>query len=272
VPGSSLLETILEPDSLSVRFQPILELGEDDVGLFALECLVGGPSATNLEPPDILLEYARRKRAESLVDRASLAAAFRAAVAIPNHVDLCVRVHATTLCHDPEFLNFLGDMATTRGIRLARLIVVVVEKAAPSEVIGFQETLDALRHIGVRIALDDVGAGGSDCRMIVECRADYFKLDRQFVRGCDADPYRRAVLESVSHLARRLGARVVAEGVEAAADVEAVARLGVDLAQGDYLCPALPASELTRTSLLDESHAAGGGPGISLGQAREVRP
>jgi EAL domain-containing protein (putative c-di-GMP-specific phosphodiesterase class I) len=272
VSSSSLLDTILEPDGLSVRFQPILELREDDAGLFALECLVGGPSATNLEPPDILLEYARRKRAESFVDRASLAAALRGAVAIPSDADLYVKVHATTLCHDPEFLNFLGDTATARGIRLARLIVGVVENAARSEVVGFQETLDALRHIGVRIALDDVGLGGSDCRMIVECRADYFKVDRHFVRGCDADPHRRAVLDSVSHLARRLGARVVAEGVEAAADLEAVARLGVDLVQGDYLCPALPAQELTRTSLLGESDAPAGGWGISVGRARELRP
>ena len=108
---SLLLETILKPHSLAVRFLPILEVEGNNARLHALQCLVRGPRGTNLESPEILSDYARRKREESLVDRAGLTAVLREAVGIPPHVDLSVSVHAATLCRDHEFLNFLGDMA-----------------------------------------------------------------------------------------------------------------------------------------------------------------
>src|ERR1051325_4047429 len=66
----SLLDVILEPDALTVLFQPILEYRAGQWHLHALECLVRGPKGTNLEPANVLFEYARRKHAEGLVDRA----------------------------------------------------------------------------------------------------------------------------------------------------------------------------------------------------------
>ena len=123
-------------------------------------------------------------------------------------------------------------------------MIEIVEHAPPWDVTGFRNGLEGLRDIGARIALDDIGMGHANYRMILECRPDYFKIDRYFVAGSHGDFHRRAVLASVAELARPFGARVVAEGVEAPADLETVRGLGIDLAQGFLFGPALPASAL----------------------------
>jgi EAL domain-containing protein (putative c-di-GMP-specific phosphodiesterase class I) len=96
----------------------------------------------------------------------------------------------------------------------------------------------------VGIALDDVGFGHSNYALMLDVRPDYFKLDRRLVHGCHADPYRRAVIESVEALAAKVKARVIAEGVEVAPEVDALREMGISLAQGFLLSPALTAFAL----------------------------
>ena len=126
----------------------------------------------------------------------------------------------------------------------------IVEHAPEWAGPGLAEALDALRHIGVRIALDDVGLGQSNFRMILDCRPDVFKIDSYFVKGCHADFYRQAVLESVAMLASRFGSRVVAEGVECREDVDTLARLGITFFQGHFFSPALASPQLADSGLL----------------------
>src|SRR5262249_2233550 len=70
------------------------------------ECLMRGPSDTNIEPADILFEYARRKRAESAVDRACIAVALKAAQQLDTVPRFFLNVHASTLGRDADFVRF----------------------------------------------------------------------------------------------------------------------------------------------------------------------
>jgi EAL domain-containing protein (putative c-di-GMP-specific phosphodiesterase class I) len=95
------------------------------------------------------------------------------------------------------------------------------------------------------LAIDDLGIGSSNLRLMVECRPDYVKVDRYFVSGAGADSRKRAVLSAViGPLGAELGARIVAEGVETAAELDLVRSLGVGLVQGHLFCAALPAERL----------------------------
>ena len=248
--GRSLLDQILEPGGLSVLFQPILDVSQTDVSVHSLEGLVRGPKGTTVERADILFEYVRNKGEEPAVDRACLASILGAAPALGVDVRLSVNVHASTLGRDPEFGEVLAALAASQSIALSRLIVEIVEHAPAFDVPSFQSALDRLRRLGVKIALDDVGLGQSNFGMILECRPDYFKIDRHFVRNSDSDVHRQAVLECVSQLARRFGARVVAEGVESKAQLEAVRAAGIDLIQGHLFFPALPVSKLVEHDVL----------------------
>jgi EAL domain-containing protein (putative c-di-GMP-specific phosphodiesterase class I) len=132
---------------------------------------------------------------------------------------------------------YLGDEAEKWDIPLSRLTVEIVEHAPLWSGPAFREALSALRDIGIGVALDDIGLGQSNYRMMIDCKPDYFKVDGYLVRGCRSDFYRMAVLESVASLARRFGARVVAEGVEEEDDLIALGAIGVDLFQGHVLYP-----------------------------------
>lgn len=240
----SLLDSVLEPGGLSVLFQPIVEVNGGAPRVHALEALVRGPQGTNLESADVLFEYVRRKHEEMLVDRACVEAIFAAARELPDGLGLSLNVHASTLSRDLEFLPFLGDAADRRGLELARLTVEIVEHAPPWDGPSFLSALAGLRQIGVEIALDDVGLGQSNYRMILDSKPDYFKIDRYFVHGAHADFHRQAVLESVYRLARTFGARVVAEGVEEPSDLLALKALGIGLVQGNLFSPPRPLAEL----------------------------
>jgi EAL domain-containing protein (putative c-di-GMP-specific phosphodiesterase class I) len=245
-----LLDAILGPGGLRVYFQPIIELRGEERRVHGFECLARGPKGTNLESADVLFDYVRRKREESLVDRACVRTAFEEARHAPGSTQLSINVHASTLGRDHEFLVFLGDVADCSAISLRDVTVEIVEHAPPWDGHSFLGALDGLRRIGVRIGLDDVGLGQSNFRMILDCRPDYFKVDRYFALGCAKDPYRQAVLESIHELARKFGGRVVVEGVEDAHDLAAISGIGIELVQGHLFAAAAPLSKLLETGFV----------------------
>jgi len=243
-----LLDRILEPGSLSVRFQPVIDVTGGETRPHYLEALIRGPKGTSAETPAILFEYARKKSKESIVDRACVRAILDEARALPAESVVGVNIHASTLAMDGRFVSFLADRLEESALPPARLVVEIVEHAPPWDVRGFQAALEGLRRLGARIALDDVGLGHSNYMMILECRPDYLKVDRHFVDGCHRDFHRRAVLSSVAQLARPFGARVVGEGVETAADLATLKELGITLCQGYLLARPVGVGRFTGTT------------------------
>ena len=239
-----LLDRILERGSLSVQFQPVVDVRAAAPQPHYLEALIRGPRGTSVEAPSILFEYVRRKNKEAVVDRACVEVILDAAVALPADLNIGINVHASSLAMDPAFVGFLGAALAERAISPRRLVVEIVEHAPPWDVIAFRAALASLRGLGARIALDDVGLGHSNYMMICECRPDYLKVDRYFVDGCHADFHRRAVLASVAQLARPFGARVVAEGVEDPADLAVLRRLDITLVQGFLFGRPAPAAQM----------------------------
>jgi len=244
-----LLDRLLEPDALSVAFQPIFQCRGSSRTLHALECLIRGPKGTNMEDPDVLLEYVRRKREESLFDRVCISTALAESQGLPGTPRLCLNVHASTLGRDRDFVAFLSGTAEQNSVCVKRLTVEIVEHAPPWDGPSFQRAIDELRQLGIKVALDDIGLGQSNYKMILDARPDYFKLDRYFVKGASTDFHRRAVLESVAQLAVRFGGRVVAEGVEDTADLDAVLAQGIDLIQGFLFSRALSCANLVATEI-----------------------
>jgi EAL domain-containing protein (putative c-di-GMP-specific phosphodiesterase class I) len=241
VSQSTLLDLLLEPGSLRADFQPVLNLGAPGSPIHYLEGLVRGPKGTNLERPDILFGYARRKRAEAAVDRAALQTVLRTAASTLTG-SVGVNVHAATLASDLDFLTFLGDVLEETQIAPEQLVLELVEHGQPWEWSALRLNLEGLRDIGVRVALDDFGTGQANYLMLLECRPDYLKIERHFVHGCHSDDRRQAFLESMSSLAGRIGARVVAEGVEDPADLAYVRATGLTYAQGYLLGRPSPVS------------------------------
>jgi EAL domain-containing protein (putative c-di-GMP-specific phosphodiesterase class I) len=261
-----LLDRILEPGSLSVRLQPVLEVHAGRLRPHYFEALIRGPQGTSAESPAILFEYARNKSQESAVDRACVEAILDDARVLQADDLLGINVHASTLAMDAGFVEFLAVRLEAHGISPLRVVIEVVEHAPPWNVEGLRTGIAALRALGTRIALDDVGLGHSNYFMVLECRPDYLKIDRHFVHGCHRDFHRRAVLASVAQLARPFGARVVAEGVEEAADLAALRGLGINLIQGYLLARPVPVADIVAPAWREQ--AIGAGRRLPLSKAR----
>jgi EAL domain-containing protein (putative c-di-GMP-specific phosphodiesterase class I) len=261
VPADALLlDTILEPGRLRVVFQPIFEVSASRPRLFALECLVRGPRGTNAERPAVLFDYVRRKHAESLVDRACVAAALAEARKLPGLPRLSVNVHAATLERDPGFRAYLLERAREARIEPRRLVVEIVEHSPPLDGPSFRRALTELREAGIAIALDDVGLGQSNYKMILDVRPEIYKLDRYLVSGAWSDPYRQVILDSLARMVRRLEARAVAEGVEDQHELGAVEAAGIDLVQGFFFARPVSRPEILAAGYLDGLDPAPGSP------------
>jgi Amt family ammonium transporter len=87
----------------------------------------------------------------------------------------------------------------------------------------------------VRFALDDFGSGLSSFSYLKTLPVDYLKIDGQFVENVVRDPIDRSMVEAICQVARAMGLKTVAERVESAEALEALARLGVDYAQGFFI-------------------------------------
>jgi EAL domain-containing protein (putative c-di-GMP-specific phosphodiesterase class I) len=105
--------------------------------------------------------------------------------------------------------------------------------------------LAALREIGVLTALDDFGAGHASLGHLKQLRVDELKIDRSFVLGLLDDDRDAAIVQTSVDLGRRLGLRVVAEGVESSEVWDKLAEWACDQAQGHFLGRPMPADALS---------------------------
>lgn len=241
---TALLDDLLRPGGLIARFQPIFDLSSPAARVFAYEGLSRGRPGSPLEDAEALFAHGRDRREECLVDRACVANLLRAAAALPARASVALNVHAATLARDRGFTSFLLACASRQDIAAAQLVLEIVEHAPAWDAPGLSAALASLRMAGVRIALDDVGTGQANYRLMLETRPDLLKIDRYFVHGAHADRARRAVLRSIADLGHVLEARTIAEGLEDPRDLAPLLDLGIHLVQGYLLGRPAPASEL----------------------------
>ncbi len=243
--SKSLMARVVESGAMTALFQPIVDLRTASPVLHSLEGLSRGPRGSNLEAPDILFEFARRKHQEAQLDRAAISAILGEMRRLPEEIHVHVNAHASTIGRDPGFGEFLRKASWSYGIAMDRLTLEIVEHSTAPEEGPFLEALAGIRRTGAAIALDDVGAGTSNFRMILLTRPSMLKADRSLVDGIATDPYQQATLRAIRLLADQVGASVVAEGIENEEDLAMLRRLGVEFGQGYLFSRPLPAEQLS---------------------------
>ncbi|MDX6216840.1 MAG: diguanylate cyclase, partial [Frankiales bacterium] len=130
------------------------------------------------------------------------------------------------------------------GVPAGSLQLEVTEGSLFSDSARARLTMRRLDALGVSLSLDDFGTGWSSLMQLRQLPVSEIKVDRSFVGRMVQDPRDHAIVCSVIDLARGLGMRVVAEGVEDHATWQRLSAMGCDRAQGWWLSRALPASEL----------------------------
>jgi EAL domain-containing protein (putative c-di-GMP-specific phosphodiesterase class I) len=120
----------------------------------------------------------------------------------------------------------------------------VLELSEQDKVDDYKAVRGALEALGpgVRLAVDDAGAGEANLAHIVELRADFVKLDAGLVRGIDTDVVRRALIVGLQHFADQSGCMLIAEGIETDAELRTLRDLKVSFGQGYLLGRPAPAA------------------------------
>ena len=121
------------------------------------------------------------------------------------------------------------------GLDPTSLVVELTERHPVEDYGALGDLLDPWRGLGLRLAVDDTGAGYAGLQHVLMCAPDLLKLDMALVRGVDVDPVRRALLGAVLLFASETGVDVVAEGVETEGERRALVDLGVPYLQGYLL-------------------------------------
>jgi diguanylate cyclase (GGDEF)-like protein/PAS domain S-box-containing protein len=146
----------------------------------------------------------------------------------------------------PDFAERLLREISRDGLDPRNFIVELTESAWTIDALGTLGAIESLRNAGVRLAIDDFGAGYSSLARLRQLHFDGLKVDRELLRDVPTDPTAVAVMRAVLDLARACGATTVVEGVETEHQRKFLIAHGVQLAQGFHLARPQPLAEATR--------------------------
>jgi diguanylate cyclase (GGDEF)-like protein len=154
-----------------------------------------------------------------------------------------VNVSARSLL-DPTLPAQIADLLRRHRMPAEQLVLEITESVAVSDSGIVDEVLANLREMRVQLSVDDFGTGFSSLSFVTRVSIDELKVDRSFVDDMIDSTAAHAVVQGAVELGRRLGARVVAEGVETTAQRSALIDLGCQVAQGYHFCRPLPADKI----------------------------
>jgi diguanylate cyclase (GGDEF)-like protein/PAS domain S-box-containing protein len=164
----------------------------------------------------------------------------------PGHeLDVSINLSARNL-HDRELPDHLQALLQDCGGNPDRLELEITESAIMADPIRALEAIKRLRAMGLRFAIDDFGIGYSSLANLKKLPVTTIKIDKSFVINMSRDENDAVIVRSTIDLARNLGLKVVAEGVENKETYNRLVEWGCDAAQGYYMCRPISADEFTR--------------------------
>ncbi len=232
----SPLAGLLEARALETWFQPVVDAETE--AIVGHECLVRAhhPDDGRLIPPGELIGWAREENLLFMFDRVCREihiARAAASGAGPDHLFLINFL--PSVIYEPEFcLRTTVSAIEGTGLRPEQIVFEVVETEAIEDHDHLRDILCYYRKNGFGVALDDLGAGYSGLSLMADLDPDLIKIDRGVVARADRSEGHAEVCRAIVGLARSRGRRVLAEGIETAAQRDFMRSLGVDMMQGYF--------------------------------------
>jgi predicted signal transduction protein with EAL and GGDEF domain len=242
------LRDALRMEALEVHYQPVLELATGRV--IGLEALTRWHHPVRgWVPPTVFVSLAEECGLIGAFDQWVLnracrdGAELRATGLLPPDALLSVNISACNVS-DLRLVDIVREVAARTGFPLESLELEVTETAILTEVPTIRAVLEGIRDLGVGIALDDFGTGYSSLTFVRQLPVTTIKIDRSFIRNVTDQSDDRAICASVIDLARAVGLRTIAEGVESLEQLSMLHGLGCDAGQGYLWNSALPLDDL----------------------------
>ena len=229
------LRQAVAADALALVFQPLVEAGSKRIA--GCEALLRWPHAQRgMVGPDQFIPLAEQSGLIVPVGEWVLRTACRTAAGWDPAVRVSVNLSPVQFRHRGLVDAVAGALAEA-GLAPERLELEITESAMLSDTATTLAALDALRAMGIRIAMDDFGAGYSSLAYLRRFRFDRIKIDRGFIRDLAQQPDAVAIVRAIVGVGRDLGIAISAEGVETPAQSALLEGLGCDEMQGYLFSP-----------------------------------
>ncbi|MDG4812678.1 EAL and GGDEF domain-containing protein [Hydrogenovibrio sp. 3SP14C1] len=241
------LQRVFESQAISTHFQPIVGLKTRSI--YAFEALTRGPENSALYSPANLFNVASEHdcllEMDLMARRVSIKNFMKTISTHQNQAKLFLNISVSSLMNTEHRTGLTLDCLQYYGLNI-RQVVIEITELQPVEDSGlFLNAIKHYRKMGFKVAIDDLGSGYNGLKLWSEVKPDFVKIDKHFIANIDkqADKYR--FMETILTLAKSLGTKIIAEGVETEAELQILEKLGVDFVQGFLLKRPSPSTALT---------------------------
>lgn len=221
----------IQEGKLISHLQPIVDISSGE--LYAYESLLRSDSSEKKISPYELFKVANEAEMHSLLDQRAREEAIRARKNhIPSGIKSFINFLPSTI-YNPEYcLQHTFHVVNKYQVDPADLVFEVVETEKIQDIDHLKKVFKTYKREGMKVALDDVGAGFSTIEMLKLLEPNYVKIDRSFVDRCDEDMKKQKFLADVNRISKELGITVLAEGLERVEELKVCKEIGIDLCQG----------------------------------------
>lgn len=227
---------------LSVVYQPIVDIGTRKTRAFEALARWNNPVLGNV-PPALFIPVAERAGLVGGLTRIILEKALASAASWPEDVGLSFNLSTQDICAPDGVVRIVGTILAS-GIDPQRLDLEITETQMMHDFERAKSSIETLKALGCGIALDDFGTGYSSLSQLHALPLTKIKIDRSFVSDIDKNPASYKIVKSLLALSRDMGLGCVVEGVETREEMDTLASLGGQLAQGYFYSRAIAEAQI----------------------------
>ena len=222
-------------DGMFLEMQPIMSLKAPAASLNFEVLLRMRDGDGNVMAAGPIISAAEKSGRAGVIDRWVLATTLawiaQNAESLTNTQFVCMNLSGASL-NDESFVQDTFDLLARYVHITSKLCLEITESVALHDLDNTRRFIDQVRNFGVKVALDDFGAGYTSFSYLKELPADVLKIDGNFIVNINAHPANVAIVEAIVNLAVNLGMKTIAEWAEDSATVQTLADIGVDYVQG----------------------------------------
>jgi EAL domain-containing protein (putative c-di-GMP-specific phosphodiesterase class I) len=224
-------EIVKAPGALRPFFQPIVRLSAE-YPTFGYEALARYRNNSLLRNPEVLFEYAVRKKRVTDLELACCAASIRAGAKLTRGALLFMNIHPDVLGQGEALRDLLVRECKEADVVPQQLVLEITEQATLTSDKSLLNTIHRLRELGVRFAFDDVGVAYSHLPFLDQVRPSFLKISQYFGTAFETDPTKLKIVKNLLMLAEDFECDLIVEGIEHVSTAEAAQQLGIRYGQG----------------------------------------
>ena len=225
---------LVNNEEIVTKYQPIYRVS--DMSILGYEALSSTKVDAEFQNTELLFSIADKLGIVGDLDRlCRLKAIERASPWMNDEIKLFLNTSPTAIDDRPFDEGRFFSKLQQSGILPTSIVLEITERREITDFEMFVKNINVLKNSGLKIAVDDAGAGYASLNSIAELRPDFLKFDMIMVRDIDKNLIKQDLCKTILDLSEKINALMIAEGIETQEEFETVKKIGVHLGQGYYL-------------------------------------